>query len=265
MALPPGIGPAAGTNQFIQQSKQEVKQDLREARLLMKELIQDLKTLQSDDLAAFSAKFGKQDALADSAASVRQQMADPNALQKETGKPIQLQPQQQAQMDQGRNQSAEVNAAAMAALDDDSTVKEKKKKKLSFEQKMELLSQLEGDLKDVEFDDPEQQQILTEFFDNMDRMKQLQGKINQLTNMRQKYEEILEKQDENEDFHRDHQPEKKQDKSKIVQRLPGGHNLKIEVVEVPHNIEDISHQDQDNDDDQDQDDECDEVEDEQEE
>jgi hypothetical protein len=107
----------------------------------------------------------------------------------------------------------EMGQFAAAILQDDNIKKtdKKNKTKTKLEEKLEMLASLEGDFKNIDFG-PEDKEVVEEFFDRLNRMKNLKTRLKQLENMEKKYGEELEKQKKEEASKKTESPIKKEAK-----------------------------------------------------
>ena len=163
--------------------------NIKEALQNAKELLAELKSEQFDALQG--QKFGKQNKL-------------------ESSSNDQLQSSQQRELNESKlaqqkmSQVRDVNADNQAALQggseeiDQLQKKEKKKTKNKAELKRQL-AQLFGiakSLEDVEFEDKDHQKMIQNFLSNMNQIRNMQKRIDQLDILEEKYEKEIEKENE---------------------------------------------------------------------
>jgi len=168
------------------QSKSETAtsiQDQQEVKSLLLETVKDLKEEISKEETATKTyvkepKEEKTQALGPKNSAAIQSNAEEN----QTKAGLDQQPQL-------ANQAKETNAAA--ALNEAALEKLKKdtKQKKGLEEKMEMLATLEADFQGLQFKDPEQQRVVQEFFENVDRFRRMKKRLKQLVFMEEEYEE----------------------------------------------------------------------------
>jgi len=90
----------------------------------------------------------------------------------------------------------EDQAASAGLINEDDIKTKKKKKKSKWKEKLEKLAGLEGQIDDTQLQ-TEEKGIIKEFFSNMNQIKDLKAKLSRLEHQEQKYQELLEKQNEN--------------------------------------------------------------------
>lgn len=108
--------------------------------------------------------------------------------------------------------SEQVQNFAAAILQDSNVKKTGKKGKTTLEEKLELLAALEPDFNNLDLN-PEDKEVVQEFFDKMARMKNLKNRLSQLDNVEKHYEE-QEKEKEKEEQQKRDQKDPKKNKEK---------------------------------------------------
>jgi hypothetical protein len=177
-----GIG-ASGAQFIIGKEMKLAQTEAKEMGAALKDVLNSLKDLKEE--LAGRVKVGKNDG--DQANSTNTASAAQDKQPVGTG------------IFAPKEKGDEVNvmAAAMSGLSEAEKEDLKENLKLSeFEKKMALLSGLESALQDIKMDDPEDQQILEEFFKNMKDIKRHQSRLKYLDQQEQDLEAQLKQQDE---------------------------------------------------------------------
>ncbi|MFC1617054.1 hypothetical protein ACFL2K_02430 [Candidatus Margulisiibacteriota bacterium] len=189
-------------NQGVQKAGQDAQlfEQVRDTAL---ELLNDM----SDEMAAFSGKVaekeikGKKSKQQKTLKNVKQEV-----VQQQQSKKGKIETQEQKQqmtefLTKGEKQEQGVSAEKMGAfaalIEDEKLKKARKKPKLEFEKKLELLASLEDDFNTIDLN-PEDKEVVDQFFDKMGRIKHLKARLRQLENIERRHQEKAEEQEKRE-------------------------------------------------------------------
>lgn len=165
------------------------KEDLADLLANLKTGLQDLKEL-SDDLVGGQQRAGRKE----------QPSASENKenIQKQQLEQLRQDNQQLIQKGKAELEGDAQQGASLQAGDEEFKLKKKKEDKekaLRTKKKLAQLFGIASSLEDVEFEDKEHQQMVDQFLKNMNQIRAMAKRLEQLDDLEEKYEEQLEKQE----------------------------------------------------------------------
>jgi len=183
-----GIDPSQGLqSQQVSQNNLDIAQEFENVNTSLKEASLDLK----EEVSVITKKEAG-DKRVDEGGKTYKTHDDAKLVKK----PENL--SRDAQLDSSTQKAKEspndlLAAFAAAVMEEEEVKKKKRKKKSKFEEKLEKLAGLEGNI-DVEGLDQEEKDVFNQFFDNMATIRRRKSDLNKLEKREQHFLDIIERQ-----------------------------------------------------------------------